>query len=124
MELCHQKYCLRSLECLALEKNRELLDQIEEYKQALKIEKSNQEAILKENNEEITKLKAVIKTERDQKNNIIFEIDKALRDFKQFLPELSNTCQICVDGFSLKEYKKNTLKLIESCEGYLQAVAR
>ena len=105
------------------EKYKELLGRYEEAEQLLKIRESNDSANQEESKKEIAKLEALVKVEREQNNDIVFTTKKALRDFKQFLPEGSASCMTCPDGFKFKEYKQNALKAIENLEGYLQTKA-
>jgi hypothetical protein len=105
------------------EKYKELLDRYEQAEQLLKVRESNYSANQEESEKEIVKLEALVKVGREQNNDIVFTIKKALRDFKQFLPEGSASCVGCPDGFKFKEYKQNALKAIENLEGYLQTKA-
>ncbi|MCJ7424319.1 hypothetical protein MUP01_08650 [Candidatus Bathyarchaeota archaeon] len=102
------------------EKYKELLGRYEEAEHLLKIQESNNRANQEESKKELVKLEALVRVGREQNNDIVFTIKKALRDFKQYLPEGSASCTACPDGFKFKEYKQNALKTIENLEGYLQ----
>jgi len=108
-----------------VQKYKELSGQFEEMQQAMKIQDGKHSANIEELNQEINKLQALLKVERDKSTDIRFTVEKTLRDFKQFLPSASPTCDICSEGgFKLKEYRRSALKTIENLEGYLQTVAR
>ena len=105
--------------------NGELLDELEEIKQTMKIQESNHSANIEDLNLEIKKWEALAKTEKDKNIDIRFTVENVLRDFKQFLPTGSPSCQVCSEGgFKLKQDRQSALKAIENLEGYLQTVAR
>lgn len=108
-----------------VQKYKELSDQFEEMQQAMKIQESNHSAELEELRLEINKYATLAKAEKDNISDIRFTVEKALIDFKQFLPSGSPACDICSEGgFKLKEYRQSALKTIENLQGYLQTVAR
>jgi len=74
--------------------------------------------LLREDNE---KQQDLIKVLRDEKNDILFTINKNLKDFQQYLPTLSPSCQMCVESFSLNEYRQSASKVILNLEEYLRA---
>jgi hypothetical protein len=107
-----------------IQKNQELMTRIDECEADLKSEYTSHKMESEQAKGEIEKLEALVKIQKDQKTDILFTMEKTLKDFKQFLPETSSTCKQCVSGFDWKEYRQNTLKVIQNLEGYLQTVAR
>jgi chromosome segregation ATPase len=107
-----------------IQENREILAELEEAKQYIKVQESKYTEQTEQLKGDIEKLEALVKNQKDQKTDILFTMEKTLRDFKQFLPETSSSCEQCVSGFNWKEYRQSALKVIQNLEGYLQTKAR
>jgi hypothetical protein len=107
-----------------IQKNQELITRIDECEADLKSAYTSHKMESEQAKGEIEKLEALVKTQKDQKTDILFTMEKTLKDFKQFLPGASSQCEQCLNAFNWKEYRQNTLKLIQNLEGYLQTKAR
>jgi hypothetical protein len=106
------------------EKYKELLGRYEQDEQLLKDQGIKHTEETEQMKGEIEKLEALVKIQKDKKTEILFTVEKTLRDFKQFLPETSSSSDQYLNTFKWKEYTQNTLKVIQSLEGYLQTIAR
>jgi len=71
--------------------------------------------------QEIEKLQAWLKEERNQKSDIIFHLTNKLREIDQCLPTFGN--QLAGADLQIKAYVDSLRKTIQDLKGYLQTVA-
>jgi len=65
---------------------------------------------------EIEKLEALNTHKNATLNDVVFKVNKMLREFKQFSPQ-------SIDSFALKDYMRSVQKKIEDFEGYINTVS-
>ena len=94
-------------------------DTVLEENQYLKVQLGQKGTEIEAKNERIIEVEKLIKIASSQKEDIINTVFKTLRDFKQFIPSMSDACKQCTDSSSFEQYGKNVLKSISNLEGYL-----
>ena len=107
-----------------IQKNQELISRIDQCENELKSAYTNHNMEIEQAKGDLEKLEALVKSLKGQKTEILQTVEKTLRDFKQFLPENSSSSDQYLNALNWKEYRQNTLKVIQNLEGYLQTVAR
>lgn len=99
-----------------LKENKKLLDENDSLNETI-VQKAREKADVAE---EVLKLQALLKEERNQKTDIISRIDRMLREMEQHMPPVRN--QLSGDALEFKIYVDTLRKAIQNFRGYLRTV--